>query len=89
MPDKSLDNPSKINLTEDRKNGLLRSFIAFYSAEFDEELSEFRAEQIFDFFIKALGPAVYNQAVKDARAFMMEKLEDLDADFYFDDSDDI
>jgi uncharacterized protein (DUF2164 family) len=89
MPEKSFDNPSKIKLTEDRENGLLRSFIAFYSAEFDEELSQFRAEQIFDFFIKALGPAVYNQAIQDARAFMMEKLEDLDADFYFDDSNDM
>ena len=88
MTDKFFDNPSKIKLTEDRKNGLLRSFIAFYSSELDEELSQFRAEQIFDFFLKALGPAVYNQAVQDARAFMMEKLEDLDADFYFDDSDD-
>ena len=86
MPDKSFDNPSKIKLTEDRKNGLLRSFTAFYRAEFDEELSQFRAEQIYDFFIKALGPAVYNQAVQDTRAFMMEKLEDLDADFYFDES---
>lgn len=86
MSDKPSSNPSKIKMTEDRKNGLLRSFTAFYRAEFDEELSQFRAEQIFDFFIKALGPAVYNQAVQDARAFMMEKLEDLDADFYFDDS---
>lgn len=86
MTENSFGNPSKIKLAEDRKNGLLRSFTAFYSAEFDEELSQFRAEQIFDFFIKALGPAVYNQAVQDAKAFMMEKLEDLDADFYFDDS---
>ncbi|MFC1495652.1 DUF2164 domain-containing protein [Thermodesulfobacteriota bacterium] len=89
MPERSIDNPAKINLTEDRRDGLLRSFIAFYKTEFDEELSQFRAEQIFDFFIKALGPAVYNQAVQDARAFMMEKLEDLDADFYFDDSNDV
>ena len=88
MPEKTFDNPSKIELTEDRKNGLIRSLTAFYRAEFDEELSQFRAEQIFDFFLKVLGPAVYNQAVHDARAFMMEKLEDLDADFYFDDSDD-
>ena len=88
MPEKPYDNPAKIELTEARRNALLRSFTAFYKVEFDEELSQFRAEQIFDFFIKALGPAVYNQAIQDARGFMMEKLEDLDTDFYFDDSND-
>ncbi len=89
MAEKSHDNPAGINLTEERMNGLMRAFIAFYKVEFDEELSQFRAQQVVEFFIKALGPAVYNQAVQDARAFMMEKLEDLDTDFYFDDSSDL
>lgn len=78
----------KINLSDNRKNELIQSLTAFYQVEFDEELSLFRAEHLLDFFIKALGPAVYNQAVQDARAFMMEKLEDLDVEFYVDDSAD-
>ncbi len=32
--------------------------------------------------MKALGPPVYNQAVQDARGFVQEKLDDLDAEFY-------
>lgn len=87
MSEKPYDNPTRINLTEDRMNDLIRSFTAFYKNEFDEDLSQFRAEQVVEFFIKTLGPSVYNQAVQDVRAFMMEKLEDLDTDFYFDDSD--
>ncbi len=40
------------------------------------------AEQILDFMIKHLGAPVYNQAVQDARAFMHQKLEDLDGECY-------
>ena len=50
--------------------------------EFDEQLSPYRAQRILDFFIKALGPPLYNQAISDARAFMSHKLDDLDAEFY-------
>jgi uncharacterized protein (DUF2164 family) len=35
-----------------------------------------------DLFIAHLGPAVYNQAIQDARSFLQEHLNDLDAVFY-------
>ena len=72
----------KINLTEDRKRALLSQLTAFYTENFDETLSPFRAEQLLEFFVKILGPPVYNQAVNDARSFMLAKLDDLDAEFY-------
>ena len=85
MPTSFEDNPTRIQLSDKRKQGILKSFTAFCHGEFDENLSEFRAEQILDFFIKVLGPAVYNQAIQDARAFITEKLEDLDAEFFVND----
>ena len=51
-----------------------------YSEEFDETLSDFRAETLLDLVLKAVGPAVYNQAVKDAQAFMQSRLDDLDGE---------
>ena len=72
----------KIDLSEDRKQDVLKIIHGFYSEEFDEELSPYRAQRILDFFIKALGPPLYNQAISDARAFMSHKLDDLDAEFY-------
>jgi uncharacterized protein (DUF2164 family) len=85
MPTSYEDNPARIRLSDERKQGIIKSFNTFYYDEFDEKLSEFRAEQILDFFIKVLGPAVYNQAIQDARAFITEKLEDLDAEFFVSD----
>jgi len=79
---KDPDNPMRIKLSEERKAEILRKLGELYASEFDEELSAFRAEQILGFFLKTLGPPVYNQAIQDARGFMMERLEDLDATFY-------
>lgn len=72
----------QIQLSEDRKEALIRSLSRFYSTEFDEDLSQYRAQQLLDLFIKELGPSVYNQAIQDARGFMQEKLDDLEGDVY-------
>ena len=72
----------RVRLSDERKADILRKLAEMYSREFDQTLSPFRSEQILDFFVKNLGPSVYNQAIQDARGFMMERLEDLDATFY-------
>jgi len=79
-PDK--DNPMRIRLTDERKENILSSLVEMFAKEFDEDLSAFRAEEILELFIRELGPSVYNQAIQDARKFMMERLEDLDAIFH-------
>jgi len=76
----------RIRLSDERKGDILSRLTAMYARDFDEELSTFRAEQILTFFVKTLGPAVYNQAIQDARKFMAERLEDLDATFHETDS---
>lgn len=50
--------------------------------ELDQELSEFQAERLLDFFVRHLGAPVYNQAVQDVRGFLQEKVGDLDVEFY-------
>ena len=89
MPDRTAADPMKINLSDERRQEILRAFASFYYDVFDEEISKFRNEQVLDFFMNILGPPVYNQAIQDARAFLSEKLEDLDADFFINDSFDM
>ena len=72
----------RIQLTEERKKAILLSLNSFYAEIFDEPLSDYQAERLLAFFVKTLGPSVYNQGVQDARTFMLEKMEDLDAEFY-------
>lgn len=71
-----------MNLDEDRRRQLIANLQGFYLQELDEEISVFRAEQVLDFLLDAIGPQVYNQAVQDARAYMQLKLDDLDGDVH-------
>jgi uncharacterized protein (DUF2164 family) len=76
------DIPTQIELSDERKKKVLLLLKGFYSEDFDQELSPFQAERLLEFFMRALGPPLYNQAIADARASMQEKLDDLDSEFY-------
>ena len=71
-----------VKLDEARRAQLIEELQAHFKQNFDEQLSEFRAAQILEFFLGSLGPQVYNQAVQDARAFFQQKLDDLDGEVY-------
>jgi uncharacterized protein (DUF2164 family) len=72
----------RIKLDEERKQEIIHALIGFHVSEFDEEISAYRAEQIVDFLLRRIGPTQYNQAIADARKFMAEKLDHLDAEFF-------
>ena len=74
--------PMRIRLSEERRTRILEEIRLFFDEEMDREISSFQAERLLDLFIKKLGPAVYNQAIQDARGFMMDKLEDLEGEFF-------
>lgn len=71
----------RIKLSEERRGDLLGKLGAFYREIFDEDLSAYQTERLLEFFMRELGPSVYNQAIQDSRKFMLEKLEDLDTEF--------
>ncbi len=74
--------PMRIKLEGERRESVIRSVKRFFDEEFDQDLSQFRTERIVDFFVRELGAPVYNQAIRDARAFVHGKLDDLDAEFF-------
>ena len=73
---------TRIKLSDERRQRILDELVKLYHTEFDEELSAFQAERILEFFLRALGPPVYKQAIADARAYVAARIEDLDAEFY-------
>ena len=72
----------RIRLSPERRARLLSALKEYFSAEFDEPLSDFRAEGLLDFLIRELGPPVYNQGVRDASSFMQSKLADIEGEIY-------
>ncbi|NQY96905.1 MAG: DUF2164 domain-containing protein [Henriciella sp.] len=75
----------KITLSDERRARLVGQLQTLFAAEFDETLSEFRAEQIVNLMLTTLGPGIYNQAVQDVRGHLQTKLDDLDGEVYVDD----
>jgi uncharacterized protein (DUF2164 family) len=76
----------KVALDAERRTRLVARLQKLFSKEFDEDLSDFRAEQIIDLMLRTLGPTVYNQAVQDVRTHFQVKLDDLEGEV-FDDAD--
>lgn len=69
-------------LTDERRADLRTGLITLFQSEFDQELSDFRADTIIDYLLEHLGATVYNQAIADARAWLQERVDDLDAEFH-------
>ena len=71
-----------LRLSNERRGLLVKGLTRHFEAEFDEPLSAFRAEGLVDFFLRELGPPVYNQGVRDAVAYLQNKLNDLDGEVH-------
>lgn len=71
-----------ITLSDERREILVQEVQQLFSEEFERDLSPFQADRLIDFFLAQVGPPVYNQAVQDARGFVLSKLEDLDGEVY-------
>jgi uncharacterized protein (DUF2164 family) len=72
----------RIRLSDERRKTLLRSINQYFEEHFDEPISDFRAQGLLDFFVRELGPPVYNQGVRDAASYVQEKLTDIEGEVY-------
>ncbi len=71
-----------IKLSPARLKSITEEVQAYFRNEHDETIGELKAEMLIEFFIRQLGPKVYNQAIDDANLFIHDKLIDLDATLY-------
>lgn len=74
--------PTRIRLSPERRAALLAALQRHFEGEFDEPLSQFRAEGLIDFFLRRLGPPVYNQGVHDAAGYVQDRLADLEGEIH-------
>ena len=72
----------RIRLSDERRAALLVAVRHYFADNFDEPLSDFRATALLDFFVRELGPPVYNQGVRDAASYVQGKLTDIEGDVY-------
>ncbi len=73
----------KLDIDKEKTKEMTEKIQKFIEDEFDESIGELRAGIVLDFFIKELGPPIYNQAIQDAQVFIQDKLIDLESTLYF------
>ncbi|MEC0370594.1 DUF2164 domain-containing protein [Paenibacillus chibensis] len=71
-----------IKLPKEQKLEIASRVQGYFEDERSESIGQLGAEQLIDFMISELGPYIYNKAIEDARAFITEKMAQIDDDLY-------
>lgn len=64
-----------IKFTPAEKSLLIDKLQRYFATELEQDLAQFDADFLLDFFTKELGAVYYNRGLYDAQALMSEKLE--------------
>ena len=67
-----------IKIPDEARQRMVASIRRYFEQELDEEIGELKAGLLLDFFLEEIAPTVYNQALGDAQAWLLGKVEDLE-----------
>lgn len=68
---------STISFAKNEKELLINKIQRYFQDELDQELGQFDAEFLLDFFSKEVGTYYYNQGLNDAKTVLAGKLDTL------------
>jgi uncharacterized protein (DUF2164 family) len=68
-----------IEFPREARSRLVESIQRYFSEKLDSSIGNLDAEFLLEFFVKEIGPAIYNQAVRDAQAVLQDRVVELDA----------
>ena len=68
---------SKIELSNDARAAIVERIKLYFNEELNQNIGQFDAEFLLDFFTEEIGPYYYNSALLDAQAVVQEKVESI------------
>lgn len=71
-----------IVMDEQTEQYLTESVKRFFAEELDDDIGDLKARAVLDYFVREIGPSVYNQAILDAQATMTIAVADIAANRY-------
>jgi uncharacterized protein (DUF2164 family) len=71
-----------IKFTKDEKAIIVRKIQLYFTEELRQEIGQFDAEFLLDFFAEEIGSFFYNRGLYDAQAVLSKKLDDLSEAIY-------
>ena len=72
----------RIKLSREVEQRLVASIKRYYQEEAGEEIGDLKARLLLDFCVREVGPCIYNQAIADAQARMMNMVSDLEGECF-------
>lgn len=73
---------SKIEFSKEQRESMVQKLQSYFDSELEQELEQFDAEFLLDFFSKELGAYYYNCGLHDARTILDSKIESIDDEIY-------
>jgi uncharacterized protein (DUF2164 family) len=73
-----------IEISNDATQAAIVSIQRYFAENMDEEIGNLAAGALLGFFLKEIGPLVYNKAVADAQARLQARVMELDVEVYED-----
>lgn len=71
-----------IKLPKEQKDEMIEELQSFFYDERGEEIGAIAAERLLDHMMHRFAPYIYNQAVRDAKAAVNEKLSQVEDELY-------
>ncbi|MEH6944281.1 DUF2164 family protein [Bacillus sp. JJ722] len=71
-----------IKIPREQKLEIVANIQNHFYKEMSDEIGDLAAENLLDFMLKELSPYIYNQAIKDARMTVEQKMIALEEDLY-------
>ncbi|MEH6575492.1 MAG: DUF2164 domain-containing protein [Amphritea sp.] len=73
---------SVIKFSKEEKARIVEKIQRYFNDELDQEIGQFDADFLLDFFSKEVGSYFYNRGLFDAQAMLEKKLEDVAEGIY-------
>jgi len=68
---------SDITFSDGEQRVLIEKIKHYFDAELDQEIGQFDAEFLLDFFAKEMGVYFYNRGLNDAQAILQNRMESI------------
>ena len=72
----------KLEFTAEEKNQIVRKVKMYFEEELDQQIGNFDAEFLIDFFAEEVGAYFYNRGLYDAQALFSQKVDELADSIY-------
>ena len=66
-----------IEFSEQEKRAIVSRIQAYFDEELEQEIGQFDAEFLLDFFAGQIGPYFYNRGLYDAQTILGARMEDI------------